>query len=80
KIHKDDKFYIYLPKGFRFKVNLGSKPRKARDVASVLQHIMDGDYKLNQSNLIFDGRKLFFNLTISFEKSYNEMEFKKGNE
>ncbi|BDP65517.1 hypothetical protein EfmAA94_32970 (plasmid) [Enterococcus faecium] len=80
KIHKADKFYISLPKGFRLKVNLGSKPRKARDVASVLQHIMDGDYKLNQSNLIFDGRKLFFNLTISFEKSYNEMEFKKGNE
>ncbi|HBL6338171.1 TPA: hypothetical protein LR770_003044, partial [Enterococcus faecium] len=30
KIHKADKFYISLPKGFRLKVNLGSKPRKAR--------------------------------------------------
>lgn len=50
KIHKADKFYISIPKGFRFKVNLGSKPRKARDVASVLQHIAKGDYKLNQSN------------------------------
>lgn len=39
KIHKDDKFYISLPKGFRFKVNLGSRPRKARDTASNLQHI-----------------------------------------
>ncbi|MEQ6207373.1 hypothetical protein [Enterococcus mundtii] len=80
KIHKADKFYISLPKGFRFKVNLGSKPRKARDVASVLQYIAKGDYKLNQSNLIYDGRKLFFNLTFSFEKSYNELEFNEGTE
>ena len=80
KIHKADKFYISIPKGFRFKVNLGSKPRKARDVASVLQHIVKGDYKLNQSNLIFDGRKLFFALTFSFEKSYNEVEFNEGTE
>lgn len=80
KIHKGDKFYISIPKGFRFKVNLGSKPRKARDAASVLQHIVKGDYKLNQSNLIFDGRKLFFNLTFSFEKSYNEVEFNEGTE
>lgn len=80
KIHKGDKFYISIPKGFRFKVNLGSKPRKARDAASVLQHIVKGDYKLNQSNLIFDGRKLFFNLTFSFEKIYNEVEFNKGTE
>lgn len=80
KIHKADKFYISLPKGFRFKVNLGSKPRKARDVASVLQYIAKGDYKLNQSNLIYDGRKLFFNLTVSFEKSYNELEFNEGTE
>ncbi|HAR1880038.1 TPA: hypothetical protein IZ525_003051, partial [Enterococcus faecium] len=68
KIHKADKFYISLPKGFRFKVNLGSKPRKARDSALTLGYIMDGKYKLNQSNLIFEGNKLFFNLTISFEK------------
>lgn len=80
KIHKGDKFYISIPKGFRFKVNLGSKPRKARDAASVLQHIVKGDYKLNQSNLIFDGRKLFFALTFSFEKSYNEVEFNEGTE
>ena len=80
KIHKEDKFYISLPKGFRFKVNLGSKPRKARDVSSVLQHIAKGDYKVNQSNLIFDGRKLFFNLTFSFEKSHNEVEFHEGTE
>lgn len=80
KIHKADKFYISLPKGFRFKVNLGSKPRKARDVASVLQYIAKGDYKLNQSNLIYDGSKLFFNLTFSFEKSYNELEFNEGTE
>lgn len=78
KIYKADKFYIALPKGFRFKVNLGSRPRKARDTASNLQHIMAGDYKLNQSNLIFDGKKLFLNLTISFEKDYNKLEFKKG--
>lgn len=80
KIHKADKFYISIPKGFGFKVNLGSKPRKARDVASVLRHIVKGDYKLNQSNLIFDGRKLFFALTFSFEKSYNEVEFNEGTE
>ncbi|EPI05675.1 hypothetical protein D920_00032 [Enterococcus faecalis 13-SD-W-01] len=78
KIHKADKFYISLPKGFRFKVNLGSKPGKARDSAIALQRIMNGDYKLNQSNLIFDGKKLFLNLTISFEKSYQELEFKEG--
>ncbi|HFU5905239.1 TPA: hypothetical protein ACH6J6_002698, partial [Enterococcus faecium] len=59
---------------------MGSKPRKARDVASVLQYIAKGDYKLNQSNLIYDGRKLFFNLTFSFEKSYNELEFNEGTE
>ncbi|WP_445449210.1 hypothetical protein [Enterococcus lactis] len=78
KIHKADKFYISLPKGFRFKVNLGSKPRKTRDTTTVLQHIIDGDYKLIQSNLIFDGKKLFFNLTITFEKDYRDLEFKEG--
>ncbi|HFP8900560.1 TPA: hypothetical protein ACG8G9_000177, partial [Enterococcus faecium] len=80
KIHKADKFYISLPKGFRFKVNLGSKPRKARDSALTLGYIMDGKYKLNQSNLIFEGNKLFFNLTISFEKDYHKLEFKEGSE
>ncbi len=80
KIHKADKFYISLPKGFRFKVNLGSKPRKARDSALTLEYIMDGKYKLNQSNLIFEGNKLFFNLTISFEKDYHKLEFKEGSE
>ncbi|WP_320443182.1 hypothetical protein [Enterococcus faecium] len=80
KIHKADKFYISLPKGFRFKVNLGRKPRKARDSALTLERIMDGQYKLNQSNLIFEGKNLFLNLTISFEKDYHKLDFKEGAE
>ncbi|WP_271028234.1 hypothetical protein [Enterococcus faecium] len=61
-------------------MNLGSKPSKSRDTVSVLHHIMNGDYKLNQSNLIFDGKKLFLNLTISFEKDSNELEVKEDTE
>lgn len=71
KIEKvENKYHLSIPKGFQFVVNLGSKPRKAATTASVLEKLRTGEYKLGQSRIGYDGKKLYIDFTITFEKDY----------
>lgn len=81
KLHKDEKrFYISIPKGFRFKVYLGVKPSRARRTFSVLENVYNDNYTLNQSKLIFKDGKLYLYMTVTFEKDYQNLELDKEKE
>ena len=73
KIYKDDKYCISLPKGFKLKVNLGRKSSLAGDITHTLNQIIAGEYKLNQSNLVIEGKKIYFNLVVTFDKDYQKL-------
>lgn len=75
RITKDDenKFYVAIPKGYRFRLFLGRKPRLIADYTSFLNKIINEEYQLNESKIVTDGKKFYFHFTITFEKDYNNL-------
>lgn len=78
KIDKNkNKYFFSIPKGFRFKANLGVYPTRAKRSILVLNNICNNNYKLHQSKIVYRKGKLFMYLTYTFEKDYHSLELDK---
>lgn len=75
RIVKDDenKFYVSIPRGYRFRLFFGRKPRLIADYTDFLNKIINEEYQLNESKIVTDGKKFYFHFTFTFEKEYNNL-------
>lgn len=65
KIYKEDnEYYIKWIKGIIFKCILGSKKQNSLELQKTLDKIINGKYKLCDSTIGFNNKKIILNLTI----------------
>ncbi|MEC0343714.1 transposase [Peribacillus frigoritolerans] len=74
---EEGSYFIKFVKGIKFKCVLGAKRQNNTELAKALERVLDGTYKVCDSNITFLDKKLMLNLNLQIDTTARQVHSKK---